>query len=149
MLFGVNIKVQETYGIVHHAPVSMHIFFIAVYFGFMHSIHYFIMDFDIFIHIYYLWTLKGCFVETCHPDEIPTGSNITDICPINNGIINLQNKTENLNKCLEQSDQNRGDVCKDCLQSFNDVSNHFDQLHSAPNGICFEAVDQVNSKKKI
>lgn len=92
-------------------------------------------------------TLKGCFVETCHPDEIPTGSNVTDICPINNGIINLQNKTENLNKCLEQSDQNRGDVCKDCLQSFNDVSNHFDQLHSAPNGICFEPVDQVNSNR--
>lgn len=94
-------------------------------------------------------SLIGCFVDACDPDKIPAGSNTTDICKINKNIINLQNSTENLQICLNQNDLNGTDPCKVCLNSFKDIQNHYNQVHSAPNGACFEAVDQVNLITKL
>lgn len=57
----------------------------------------------------------------------------------------MQNDTQNLQDCLQESDQKRGDVCKDCLKSFDQLKNQYNQLHRNPNGICFEVVDQVDN----
>lgn len=63
-------------------------------------------------------------------------------CQTNQHIFDLQNCTTNFDICLNKSDANRGDNCKDCLMAYNTLEEHFHRIEGG--GICFEAVDQVS-----
>lgn len=91
---------------------------------------------------------SGCFVHTCDPDKITNQENATEICQTNTKILDLQNSSEKLELCLTNSDKKQGDVCMDCLSAYNAVAGQYQQLQS-PNGICFEAVDQVKKIQNI
>lgn len=87
--------------------------------------------------------LSGCFVEACDPDKLAEATNVTQICTLNKNVIDIRNKTEDLMKCFNTSDNKVGNNCVDCLKEFNLIANKYKQLGDSPNGICFDVVDQV------
>lgn len=87
-------------------------------------------------------------MEACDPDKLPPGTNYSVICQPDNRLVEVNNRTVELTLCLQNSDKSRGNPCTDCLNAYNKLADHYGQLRSAPNGVCFEAVDQVNCNSK-
>lgn len=79
-----------------------------------------------------------CFVERCDPDKMKNRTEVVNNCQTNQYIFDLQSCTENFDKCLNESDANGGDNCKNCLMAFNTLEGHFHRFERG--GICFESV---------
>lgn len=57
----------------------------------------------------------------------------------------IQNYTQAWAKCMNKTDSDEGNVCTECLNSYNMIANQYSLLKKGSNGVCFEITDQVNS----
>lgn len=88
---------------------------------------------------------QDCFVATCNPDKMTTADNIGEICQPNANVEQIKAKIQNLKVCIDESDQKKGDICKDCCENHTQLENHLEQLMSGRAGVCFEIIDVVIS----
>lgn len=74
----------------------------------------------------------------CIPEKIPIAANVTEVCKV---VSPTQEFVDNFNKCILESS---GDICKECLESFEKLNVQYEKLGVNNAGICYETVDTVS-----